>query len=690
MQRLPYNFLAAFEARTPYWRTVRIYSAGAPAMSRSFALSALLFSSVVTLTAATIRPDQSDATAVRPVATENDNRAAAGTLSGSEYTVSLQAVEADWFPLAEGEAGATIYAFAETGKSPTVPGPLLRVPQGTRVRVHLENTLAEPLQVHGLSERTGPTLSAIDLQPGESRDITFTADAAGTFYYWATTTPDPEGRFQPGKKFYKDSPLSGAFLVDAIGSQVDPNERIFVIGTYTHAKFPNGNPNFFSELLTINGRPWPFTERLEYEMGDSIRWRLINTSAAVHPMHLHGFYFRVDSRGDLQRDTTYWAAQRRQAVTERMDPGTTMSLVWSPDRPGGWIFHCHLSYHVLANTPLGDADPPLPERLEPLMFGHTDGDPNDHVAQAMGGLMMHMYIRPPEGWVPGGENRRQLRLFIQSDSAAAQEGADPLAFGAPYRRRFAYVLQEGDTPPAPDSVNLPGSTLVFQKGEPTSIWVYNRSTEPTAVHWHGLEIESYYDGVAGGSGYPTMPSPAIMPGDSFEVRYNAPRSGTFMYHTHVNDIRQQSAGLYGAIFVVDDRENWDRAHEIPALIGLSPIDERVHVNGTRDPEPRTLNVGESYRFRLMNITLGRPYARVRLVRDGVPVRWTPRAIDGADLPMHQRDPVDADHVTSIGQTFDFEWTPRREGEYALEVRAGSDAVTQQLTVVDPSADPGGT
>ncbi len=70
----------------------------------------------------------------------------------------------------------------------------------------------------------------------------------------------------------------------------------------------------------------------------------------------------------------------------------------------------------------------------------------------------------------------------------------------------------------------------------------NRSHEPTQVHWHGLEIESYFDGVAGVGGYPNRLTPAILPNDSFEMRITPPRAGSFMYHTHVNDIRSRARG----------------------------------------------------------------------------------------------------------------------------------------------------
>ena len=89
--------------------------------------------------------------------------------------------------------------------------------------------------------------------------------------------------------------------------------------------------------------------------GDSVRWRIINATADIHPLHLHGFYFRVTARGDVNRDTLYWPAQERMAVTELLDEGTTMNLAWYADRPGAWVFHCHLNWHVVPNPALGDA-----------------------------------------------------------------------------------------------------------------------------------------------------------------------------------------------------------------------------------------------------------------------------------------------------------------------------------------------
>jgi hypothetical protein len=66
---------------------------------------------------------------------------------------------------------------------------------------------------------------------------------------------------------------------------------------------------------------------------------------------------------------------------------------------------------------------------------------------------------------------------------------------------MGYVLAEDGTAPASDSVDIPGRPLVLTRGEATAVTVVNRLREPTAVHWHGLELESYSDGMADGAAW---------------------------------------------------------------------------------------------------------------------------------------------------------------------------------------------
>jgi manganese oxidase len=66
-------------------------------------------------------------------------------------------------------------------------------------------------------------------------------------------------------------------------------------------------------------------------------------------------------------------------------------------------------------------------------------------------------------------------------------------------------------------VGAAGPPLVITRGERTAITVGNELSQPTAIHWHGLEIESYYDGVPGWDGTPQHATPYIAPGDGAAV-----------------------------------------------------------------------------------------------------------------------------------------------------------------------------
>ena len=593
----------------------------------------------------------------------NDNRVPAGTLAHGVLSVTLEARAGEWQPLGPGHKGVRIYVFGEVGKPLEDPGPLLRVPAGTEIRASVTNRTDAVLVVHGLSRRRVAVMDTLVIPPGATKTVRFVADADGTYYYWASAHGED---FEDRQ--YDDAHLNGALIVDPAGAPPRP-DRVLVVERYIPPGDTSDDAVTGYEVFTINGRAWPNTERLTYDVGDSVRWRVINASNDVHPFHLHGFYYRVDARGDVYQDTVYWPAQRRMNVTEPMWDGSTMDLVWSPDRPGGWIFHCHLNWHVLPNPGFPLDSEPLGQRLGHVLNGYPNVPMEDHARYGMGGLVLGINVRASTGSKPHAGARRTLRLLVQSDSAPGDS-----------TRRFGYALQDGDGSPTAPSV--PGPAIVLHRGEPTRIWVVNRTAEMTQVHWHGLEIESYYDGVAGVSGRAGGMEPPIMPGDSFEVRVTPPRAGSFMYHTHFNDIRQQSHGLYGPLIVVDSGVAWDPDNERVFMAGDAP-DYRAELNGTRAPAPITLKSGVPYRFRLMNITMGGPGLQFALVRNGSPVNWVPLGKDGYAVPAWQADPRRATQAITIGETYDFRVQEPDTASTSLELRsaAGKLLVAQAIRFV---------
>jgi FtsP/CotA-like multicopper oxidase with cupredoxin domain len=588
----------------------------------------------------------------------NENRAAAGAMHGGILEVSLEVRAGEWRPYGPGGPAVGILAFGETGKGLQTPGPLIRVRAGTHIHVRVRNTVEGTLVVHGLTAHHSAMPDTVVVPPGETRDIAFTADDEGTFFYWATTTGAGLS-----KRLFEDAQLNGALIVDPRTGTPRP-DRVFVVQwSQPKALPPKTGGDGLNGFFTFNGMPWPGTERLHYAQGDSIRWRFINATPDMHPLHLHGFYFRVTARGDANRDTLYWPAQERMGVTELMGEGTTMNLAWYADRPGAWLFHCHLNWHVVPNPALGDARLPDSTRLRELFSAPAMQDMQgmrkspamaNHSETGMGGLLLRMDIAPAANWRPYSGPRERLHLYIQSDS----QPGDTL-------RRFGYALAHGNDTPAPNAIQWPGPPIILHKGQPTSIVVINHIAEPSQVHWHGLELDSYYDGVAGLSSNAGMVSPMIMPRDSFEMTVTPPRAGSFMYHTHVNDMRQQSHGLYGPIVVLPAGQAWDPTSDLIFQTGSSPTDDAI-LNGSASPPALTLPVGRPYRIRLMNVSLDEWFNELRLTEaNGTMPFWTAIAKDGFDLPVWQQVESRAHQRVTIGETHDFRITFKSPGEYAM-------------------------
>jgi FtsP/CotA-like multicopper oxidase with cupredoxin domain len=285
----------------------------------------------------------------------------------------------------------------------------------------------------------------------------------------------------------------------------------------------------------------------------------------------------------------------------------------------------------------------------------------------MSGLVVGVHVEPRDGDArmkdAGNSGRRRLRLLVRPGGGTANE---------PF---YAFTLHERGPEPALDTTIRSGQPIVLKRGEPVSIMVVNRTPEPTAVHWHGIELDSYFDGVAGFSGSGRRLSPVVAPRDSFEARFTPPRSGTFIYHTHVDELQQQPAGLSGALLVVDADRPYDASTDIPVLIttprSAAMVPRTVLLNGRLLAAPVELRAGIPHHFRLINITVGRPSINVLVLRDTSLVQWRSLAKDGADLPDAKRVVGRARQMVSIGETYDFEIVPDKTGEMRLEVRTGN-------------------
>lgn len=591
-----------------------------------------------------------------PEIISNDNTTEAGTLADGVLSVRLEAKTGELWPEGRRNPSLTVYAFGEEGKPLQAPGPQIRVRAGTPIRLTLRNSLPKRMLVRGLNARPG--LDSIDLAPGEVREVRFTPQQPGTFYYWGRT----EGK-RSGFGFWKDGQLVGALIVDPVSARRP--DRVMVITVWGDLSDTARVQSSVQTHMFVNGRSWPYTERLNFSVGDSVFWRVINTTPAPHPMHLHGFYYSVLSKGTENSDTVYAPADRRTVVTESMATRSTMTMSWTPTRPGNWLFHCHLIAHISADSRLGDV------ATSRAQFTHGM---HSHAVEGMAGLVMGIHVAPGKNYHAVAASRlpaQKLHVFVNRRDFVF--GGNP---------GYSFILQNGPRVPAEDSIRIPGSPIVLTRGVPYEIAVTNRTPDLVSIHWHGIELQSYFDGVGDWSGLGGKVAPPIMPGKTFLVKFTPDRAGTFIYHTHSNEDAELASGLYGPLLILEPGEKYDTESDRLILLaaGGPKEDATPLINGAAHPGPMQFAAGHTYRIRLINISPSDGKA-VSLLADTAVQQWRAFAKDGATLPPNQAVMRPARVLLNPGETYDYEFSPARAGILALEVVTLRRAVPPVKTLV---------
>ncbi len=575
-----------------------------------------------------------------PQIAANDNTKAAGRLERGVLRVGLVAQRGLWYPDGPGTIGLPIEAFGEAGEPLLIPGPLLRVPLGTRIVATVHNDLSHDLTVRGLAAPGNALTSVLLVRRGATRSVSFVLDRVGVFGYYGSDKGETVD-----DRVFDDAELSGAIVVEAPRApQVD---HVFVLGLYAPVKMKDGSPNFLYLLETINGRSFPATERLVYQRGQVVRWAVYNASPMIHPMHLHGFYFKLD------RPVAY------DEVTHPFHPGDAAELSWTADRPGNWMYHCHIDDHITRHAPLGDmragkADP----KLTIAKRFHQPNEP-------MGGMVIAIKVLPRPGDSAPVAQPEARRLTLEMDATSV---AHPTYEGL---SKGSLRLSDGKTIAA-STGNL-GPPIVLTRGQPVAITVLNRTFEETSVHWHGIALQdSYYDGGAGmGMAMKgDRMSPPIEPGAAFEARFTPPDAGTFMYHAHMDDGWQLGSGLIGPLIVMPPGETFDPTTDHIVMISESyekagsPF---VAIGGTLTPPPLRMTAEVPQRLRLIELSLSGENLAVSLSDGARVLVWTPIAKDGRDLPGALQVPQIATRGLSVGETRDFRFTPAKAGTLTLGV-----------------------
>ena len=91
----------------------------------------------------------------------------------------------------------------------------------------------------------------------------------------------------------------------------------------------------------VNGLPYAKAKPYLAALGETQLWVIKNDSKWDHPFHLHGFFFLpVDEKGEPLRPMA-WKDTVNVPINQ-----TVRVLVKFDERPGTWMFHCHILDHA--------------------------------------------------------------------------------------------------------------------------------------------------------------------------------------------------------------------------------------------------------------------------------------------------------------------------------------------------------
>jgi manganese oxidase len=240
--------------------------------------------------------------------------------------------------------GLTINTWGYNG---TVPGPLIEVGAGDRVRIYVTNKLPAPTTVHwhgvllpcGMDGVFGFTQPSIN--PLETFIYEFIFPHSGTFMYHSHFDPmTQEGMGLIGMIVVHDR-------VEDIKKRPDRDFAIMLHEWSIKVGTSRPNPNEMTDfnILTMNGKVMPYTEPLVAEIGDKVWIRFGNLSATDHhPIHLHGYAFNIiGTDGGWARDYSVLLPE----TTVLVPVGSAKVIEFIADNPGDWLLHCHMTHHTM-------------------------------------------------------------------------------------------------------------------------------------------------------------------------------------------------------------------------------------------------------------------------------------------------------------------------------------------------------
>ena len=418
----------------------------------------------------------------------------------------------------------------------TVPGPEIRVRQGDRLRIAVENALDEETTVHWHGLRVPnamdgvPHLTQAPIAPGETFTYEFDAVDAGTFWYH----PHQRSFEQVGRGLY------GALIVEEANPPRVDRELVWVLDDWRLTQDAAISDDFggfhdmshagrLGNTVTINGR---VPDALPVRAGERIRLRLINAAnARIFALDFGDLAPQVIAL-DGQPVTPHAAPGGRVVLGPAMRadlildvtaaPGATISVI---DR-----FFAQDAYTLVdltvAETPLRDTAPDWSMELPSNPLPEPDiARARRHEVTFTGGMM-------------GGMVERQMGL-------SGESGMGGMMSGGMMNRMHDGGIWFVNGVAAEGHILDPMLTLERDASHVIAM------TNATAFH-HPIHLHGHSFRVISRNGTPTahrewQDTVLMAPRERVEIAFVADNPGDWMFHCHI--LEHQAGGMMGVIRV---------------------------------------------------------------------------------------------------------------------------------------------
>lgn len=240
--------------------------------------------------------------------------------------------------------GQPLPASTAIGTNGGIPGPIIRAQVGDTVKVHFKNNdthykWPHSMHPHGFKYDVNSDGGYVEAQHIPGRAVAF----GNTYTYTWVARPSSLGTWlyhdhSPAQGITSAGPVMefnaelGMFGLVAITDHTTPrvDQEHFL---FFHDFYQDDIPTLSQDYDSFNGFSYlGNTPTFRAKVGDRVRWRVAALGKEFHVFHLHGHRWQ-NSSGD-------WVD------SQILGPSTTLTVEYTEDNPGDWLYHCHVVDHM--------------------------------------------------------------------------------------------------------------------------------------------------------------------------------------------------------------------------------------------------------------------------------------------------------------------------------------------------------